>query len=263
MGLPSAILQRGLRSAQPAASAVAAGVLYYVTDEGITEQSNGVAWLTHADRGVASGIVVPPWFGEVGDREAADAWMPGPPGPPGPAGAPGGGGGGGLVLLEQHTASASAVLDFTTGITATYDSYMLDIVGLLAASASASLSLQVSTDGGATFETTNYWYALNYLSSAAGAGNLTSAAAGLINLGGYVHTAGEGAMGEVRFRNPASVLPKEFTINLAALHNDTNRYVFRGAGWWVNTVAINAIRIKFDTGNITSGTVRLYGIAKT
>jgi hypothetical protein len=49
MALPSSILRRGLRSAQPLATDVAAGTLYFVTDEDLTEQSNGSAWVTYSD----------------------------------------------------------------------------------------------------------------------------------------------------------------------------------------------------------------------
>ena len=37
-------LPAGLRSAQPAASAVAVGALYFVTDEGVVERNNGTTW---------------------------------------------------------------------------------------------------------------------------------------------------------------------------------------------------------------------------
>lgn len=48
MALPSSVLQRGLRSAQPVATTVAAGTIYYVTDESVTEWSDGSAWQTYS-----------------------------------------------------------------------------------------------------------------------------------------------------------------------------------------------------------------------
>lgn len=51
MALPSSIWQRGLRAAQPAATAVAAGTIYYVTDEQVTERSTGAAWEDVSDGG--------------------------------------------------------------------------------------------------------------------------------------------------------------------------------------------------------------------
>lgn len=45
MALLSSVIQSGTRAAQPAATAVAAGVLYFVTDEGELERSTGAAWV--------------------------------------------------------------------------------------------------------------------------------------------------------------------------------------------------------------------------
>ena len=56
-------IQRGTRAAQPAATAVVIGTLYYVTDEFVTERSNGAAWQDYTDGdGVAE-----PSDGDKGD----------------------------------------------------------------------------------------------------------------------------------------------------------------------------------------------------
>lgn len=46
MALPSSILIRGTLAAQPAATTVAAGTVYFITDKGIIQQSDGTNWLT-------------------------------------------------------------------------------------------------------------------------------------------------------------------------------------------------------------------------
>lgn len=43
------VLLRGTRAGQPAANTVAVGSLYYVTDEQITEQTDGANWLSYYD----------------------------------------------------------------------------------------------------------------------------------------------------------------------------------------------------------------------
>jgi hypothetical protein len=48
------VILTGLRSAQPAATAVAAGTLYHVTDEAIIERSTGSAWATYGGAGLPS-----------------------------------------------------------------------------------------------------------------------------------------------------------------------------------------------------------------
>jgi hypothetical protein len=44
---------RGTRAQQPLAADVSAGTLYFVTDEGKTERSNGTIWETYSGAGVA------------------------------------------------------------------------------------------------------------------------------------------------------------------------------------------------------------------
>ena len=47
------VIQRDTRANQPAATAVADGTLYYVTDENVTERSNGTTWQDCSDLGAA------------------------------------------------------------------------------------------------------------------------------------------------------------------------------------------------------------------
>lgn len=51
MALPSSIIMRDTRANQPAGTAVAAGTIYYVTDESVTERSTGAAWEDISDAG--------------------------------------------------------------------------------------------------------------------------------------------------------------------------------------------------------------------
>lgn len=56
MNLEDALL-RGTRAAQPVATLVAAGSLYYVTDEAVTEQSRGGVWVDYSDAGSGSSAI--------------------------------------------------------------------------------------------------------------------------------------------------------------------------------------------------------------
>lgn len=55
MSTLAGVIQRGLRSAQPAATAVPAGTLYFVTDEDVTERSSGSAWQSYSGAGGGGG----------------------------------------------------------------------------------------------------------------------------------------------------------------------------------------------------------------
>jgi hypothetical protein len=83
----------------------------------------------------------------------------------------------GLVLLDTQTASASASLDFTTDIDATYDAYFLQVGDIVPATDGADLLVRFSTDGGSSYFATNYNYALrNFFADAFdGEANSTSA----------------------------------------------------------------------------------------
>lgn len=59
MALPSSIIRRGTRAAQPSAASVAAGCLYFVTDENLTERSSGAAWETYSALTTSSGTNTP------------------------------------------------------------------------------------------------------------------------------------------------------------------------------------------------------------
>lgn len=171
-------------------------------------------------------------------------------------------GSGGMVLLEQHTASVSASLDFTTGITSTYDTYLFLFVGIVPAS-NSRLRMLVSTDGGSTWNTSNV-YRWNRLSLQGTATNGGTATSWDWQSGDDTLSSGGSYNGTFWLVNPLSaslnkIMYGQFTI-------DENVSVgFVPSSWggtWRNTTAVNALQIKFASGNITSGTVRLYGLAK-
>jgi hypothetical protein len=57
------VLLRGLSAAKPLATAVAKGTLYYSTDLGTTEQSDGTVWNNYTDgAGSASPIFIHPFL---------------------------------------------------------------------------------------------------------------------------------------------------------------------------------------------------------
>jgi hypothetical protein len=181
-------------------------------------------------------------------------------------GSGGGGGGGGLVLLEQHTASSSASIDFTSAISSTYDTYEIELVNVLPASGSNNLYLEFSTDGGATFDTSAiYDFAYNYAlanNTTGGDGHVNQA--GFIVAGGALGNVNFGANGIVYLRGPLNAtLQKSITWNIAYYHDAFN-VIFQetAAGVYKNTTAVNAARFVLQTGNIASGTIRMYGRQK-
>lgn len=173
---------------------------------------------------------------------------------------------GALVLLEQHTASASASLDFTTGITSTYDSYVIQLIDILPASAAQSLQFRVSTDGGATYDATGAYYGALDINPNTGASGVTqtNAATAAVVFPGVDNTASSGGVsGEVRLFNPLSAaIRKHMTVAVLG-SRAADVASCTGIMLWNTITAVNAFRFLFASGNITSGIIRLYGVAKT
>jgi hypothetical protein len=170
------------------------------------------------------------------------------------------------VLVEQHTASSSASLDFTSCFSSTYDDYRIELVNLVLATNNVDLDFRVSTDGGSTFSTTGYEYIFenNSTSNAGWTATASTSTSSILLAPGIDNTQSYGVSGEISFRGPLSAsLKKSLDFRLTfVLQAVARRYMQIGAGFWGTTTAVNAFRLLASSGNITSGTVRCYGIAK-
>lgn len=175
------------------------------------------------------------------------------------------GGGGSLVLLEQHTASNSASLDFTTAITATYDEYQIEFIDLLPATNSVGLNMLMSTNGGSSYDTgANYGYivkASNRFGDTTAGADSGANALPLIRGGVIANTASTSLSGSCKLFNPGGANYKNVVGNFGYFAG-ANLELGATNGFYLISTAVNAFRILFTSGNITSGTVRVYGIAK-
>lgn len=278
------LVGRDTRANQPAATAVSEGALYYVTDEQVLERSNGTIWQdVTPNANVANDSVTYAKLQNVsaaskllgrGDSGAGDPQeitvgtgltMTGTT-----LSASGGGGGGSLVLLEQHTAAGSASLDFTTAISATYDEYLIEFVNLVPSAAGAFPWLRMSTNGGVSYDSgANYSYdsfaifASNFdIASRVAQTKIALTCDGTAT--GQPTTAGFSFSGSVRLMNPGSTsLFKQIIGQTYGYEASTpSRLMSTIQGAYEIATAVNALRVMYSTGNIASGTVRIYGVAK-
>lgn len=174
-------------------------------------------------------------------------------------------GGGALVLLEQHTASSSASLDFTTCISATYDDYMIRFINLKPASDNVSLYMRVSTDGGSNFDTgNNYTYNGLYNGTSDTLTALGSSGAAQHLIANSVSTSANWSVnGDGILQSPGSALYKPYRTAVQSPVGTTSLYWWETKGLYLSTTAVNAFQFLFSSGNIASGTIRVYGIAKS
>lgn len=173
------------------------------------------------------------------------------------------GGAGALVLLEQHTAAASAQLDFTSWYSSTYDEYLVEFINIFPATDGADLLLRVSTNGGSSYDSgSNYFYAWSYVSNAAATGVVNGNPGTAFTLFTAISTSFEGYNGSVKLFNPGNTSYRK-SMSVDSVASQTTA-VYRSTGFciWNNTAAFNAFRVLFGSGNIASGVVRVYGIAK-
>lgn len=174
-------------------------------------------------------------------------------------------GGAGMVLLEQHTASSSGSLDFTTFISSSYDSYVFKLQNILPATSTDDFWIRFGTGGGPTWDTgANYTWAYGQNSQIPNATNLGTAGDGKFKIGNSLsNTSTDGASGEIDIFDPLSTSShKLLSGRLANVDSSGNFVQVHVAGRYVSTTAVTGVRFLFSSGNIASGTIRVYGLLK-
>lgn len=175
----------------------------------------------------------------------------------------------GLVFISTQTASASATIDFTTGLDDTYDHYLIVLDSVKPATDDVGLWLRIGTGGGPTWQTTGYRYSGHDLVAAtAQLFGSTSDAKILMNEtpGGGVgvgNAAGKSWMGVVRFSNPEVADFFQVTYDGQYKRSDGHCGRIIGGGCYDTASAITGIRFMMSSGNIASGRFTLYGHRKS
>ena len=181
--------------------------------------------------------------------------------------------GGGLNLISTQTASSSATIDFTSGIDSTYKEYIVKFFDVHPATDNNTSTnyFEVnfrdgSTDYDATKTTTifrayhfedNSTQALAYDTShdLAQSTSFQRIAQGMGNdndqcVAGVLHL----------FDPSSTTFVKHFICETNNIHADDASYRWNVAGYCNTTTAIDGIQFKMTTGNIDSGTIKLYGV---
>jgi hypothetical protein len=171
----------------------------------------------------------------------------------------------GPVLLEEHTANnTGAALGFTNWYSANYDEYIIEVVNLIPAS-NCNIGFQASTNGGGSYDGgNNYnwssWFVASGASAVEGAqpGSyiaLALAVSATTSLGGL--------SGFFRLFGPGSTTFNKLITgqSTSASTGNSNNYSMQSmSGAYLSTTAVNAFQVVTTTGNLVSGTVRIYGV---
>jgi hypothetical protein len=176
---------------------------------------------------------------------------------------------GGLVLLEQHTASGSASLDFTTAFTSIFDVYTIELINLVPATNGAALLVRMSTNGGSSYDSASNYKFQNsewFSGSSSNTFPFGSSGATSIQFGfGITNTSLYAMNGTIKYFNPLSAsMYKGMNWHWFGMDsNHTSDIAFIvGSGVYAVTTAANALSFFFSAGNITSGIIRVYGVCK-
>jgi hypothetical protein len=170
------------------------------------------------------------------------------------------GGGSHVLLATTNVTSGVAQVDFTSGIDSTYKNYMITFTKVHPATAGQKLVMRISHSG--TFQTSN-----NYIFAGSGSANGTA-----INVGDggtdrftIVENIGAGgdqcANGEIILCDPSGTgFGQQFYSNSISQSSTSQarREIF--GGFYNSGTAIDGVRFYMSSGNIDSGTFKLYGI---
>ena len=177
---------------------------------------------------------------------------------------------GSMTLISEQTASSSASVEFTTGIDSTYPIYKFEIINMNPATTNTIFHFQANTVGASGFNETitstsfrafhrenesdlSLLYLIN--DDQAQGTNYQVLANGV---GG---ASDESACLELFLFNPSSTTFVKHFMARCVFYEDSNMVVDHyTAGYFNTTSAIDEIAFKMNSGNIDSGTFKLYGI---
>lgn len=171
-------------------------------------------------------------------------------------------------VVEAHTFSGVTSVAFTTWYSSDFTDYDIEFENIVPASSAGALSLQVSSNGGSTYDTTSGHYAYSTFSWSTGgsgvSGNASTTALQLYpGIAGRTMqaSANQSTSGSIRMINPAggASLYVAFTggfLGPDSANTTQNAQTADFRGYYSGLAAVNAFKIVSSGPNI-SGTIRV------
>jgi len=178
---------------------------------------------------------------------------------------------GDMQLISSATASASASIEFTSGIDSTYKEYVFYFVNIHPSNDQVSFQFNLSSDGGSNYNVTKTsifiecYHGEGGSPAGIGYGSSHDLAQGTgfqkLSADNVGNGSDESGSGKLLIFNPSSTTFVKHYIS------DMNSYYFSNytqrdmcAGYANTTSAINAVKFEMSSGNIDSGQILLFGI---
>ena len=178
-----------------------------------------------------------------------------------------------MTLLQTQTASSSASISFTSNIDSTYPIYLFKFINIHPATDGAEFTINFSTDSGSNYnvaKTTTFFVAYNAESeSSSGLTYIDSLdiaqGTGVANIFYNVGNENdEAASGTLHLFDPSSTTFVKHFFSIFNVYNNSgsngNSVQVNVAGYGNTTSAIDAVQFAMSSGNIDSGTIKMYGV---
>jgi hypothetical protein len=176
----------------------------------------------------------------------------------------------GITFISSQTANNSASISFTTGLDSTYKAYKFVFVNCKPATSGVTFQMNLSTDGGSNYnvtKTTTVILCGHFEDDSATALSYSTAndlaqGTGYQILADYLNNNSDSHVsGSMLLFNPSSTTyVKHFISRVQGDRVDGFCEQYLVAGYGNTTSAVNAIRFQMSSGNISAGTIYLYGI---
>lgn len=170
-----------------------------------------------------------------------------------------------LTLISTATASNSAILEFNALFSATYDNYLFVLDRLIPATDAVFLYSQLGTGVTPTYVTAGYYW--NTVASVQGSqypvfGSNDAQCIYGRNSGGayYIKNAAPGYSGILKVSGTNAASNPAMGTGTSAYADGSPSVVNNVSGWWIAAATYTAIKFYMSSGNITSGTIRMYGM---
>ena len=178
--------------------------------------------------------------------------------------------GGSMVLIYTSTASSSSTIDFTSGIDSTYKEYIFKFFDIHPATNDQSFAFQVDTGTNTSYNqtiTSTFFNAQHDESDSntyfmyRTTGDQAQGTSFQRLTEGTGNDNDQSCSGTLHLFDPSNTtFVKHFIANTHNAHQGDyamNNFI---AGYVNTTTALTRVRFKFESGNIDSGTIKMYGV---
>ena len=180
-----------------------------------------------------------------------------------------------MTLIKEQTASSSSSISFVDGsggvvLDSTYPIYVFKFIDIHPSTDQAALSFQANASGGSGYNETitSTVFQVNHAESGSDSSVSYHTSYDQAQGTGFqrlYHFIGNDndqcGVGTLHLFNPSSTTFVKHFISVGSMsHASDYAYQYYVAGYFNTTSAIDEIQFKMSSGNIDSGTIKLYGI---